>query len=137
VSTPDRETSVEVVERTGDRRACRLVFGDAPPWRVALHGFAPDPLVATAGDLFESLAELRAALERSGARLLCQGACRDVLPSPAARQSGGGRMAYRLRMGEPTRRDDLVDIFAPADPACLGSVAEQRAYARAWLASLG
>jgi hypothetical protein len=127
---------VDALTSAGARVRCTLAFTTEPPWRLELRGLGEQPRVAAAPDLFESLAELRSTLEPSGTRLLCEGACRDVLPSPMSRQSGGGRFAYRVRLGEPARREALVDIFAPAEPERVSPVGEQRDFARLWLASL-
>lgn len=52
------------------------------------------------------------------------GAQADVWPSGMARDQGGGLRA--VRVGED-RVGDLVDVFAPADPDTVTTVAAQRA----------
>jgi len=59
--------------------------------------------------------------------LVCvQGARPDVHPSGMSSQMSGGRFAYRLHPGRRSTRDDLVDIFDPADCADVATVSGQR-----------
>jgi hypothetical protein len=48
----------------------------------------------------------------------------------------GGRKTFIIRMGSPARIETLVDIFAYAEPAVVGTVEQQRAYWRKWFDSL-
>ncbi|UVS82397.1 hypothetical protein Actkin_06166 [Actinokineospora sp. UTMC 2448] len=77
-----------------------------------------------AGNWFTCLRKLRAALEADGYLLCCQGARPDVHPSAEQLQADLGRTAYRLVPGEP--RTDVVDVFASAEPAEVGTVEDQR-----------
>jgi hypothetical protein len=42
-------------------------------------------------------------------------------------QMNGGRFAYKLHRNAPLSEDDIVDIFAPADPSEVMSVSGQTA----------
>lgn len=119
----------------GDGQAVPLAaeIGDVPPWtiRVTLPGDAA-PRSFAGPDLFESLAMLRREAEARGDLVLCAGARRDVYPSRMARDMGGGRVAYVLRAGQPAAREDLIDIFAPAEASAVVGVDEQRRSFDTW-----
>jgi hypothetical protein len=140
----------------GREVALRVEVATQPPWRSRLLAEArgaPDaagalarllPLDAEGDDLAEALARARQALEPLGVRLLCQGARRDVHPSPMARQAGG-RLTYVIAPGRPARREDLVDVLGPLAPAERtlartlaeqAEQAEQTEQARRWLESI-
>lgn len=93
-------------------------------------------VTSEAGDLFEALARLRRKLEPLGYRLLLNGARRNAWASGMARDMGGGRRAYLLTMGRPSRMEDLVDIFEPAPEAEVGTVEEQETFMRLWVESI-
>ncbi|KTT28881.1 hypothetical protein [Pseudomonas rhizoryzae] len=44
----------------------------------------------------------------------CKGAQLNVHPSSMSSQMSNGLAAYELQLGKPARRDDIVNIFAPA-----------------------
>jgi hypothetical protein len=92
-------------------------------------------LRAEASDLFECLVKIRSDLERDGAKVLCNGARLDAYPSRMAREMGGGRKIYLMRMGEKARPEDLVNTFDEAPIEKIGSVADQRDYFLRWLQS--
>jgi hypothetical protein len=54
-----------------------------------------------------------------------------------ARDMGDGLKAYKMRMGEPARREDIVSIFADGADVEPASVAAQREFWEAWLESFG
>ena len=68
-------------------------------------------LEANASDFFAALCQIRKELEKLNLIPLCYGASLNVYPSGMSRDMGGGLVAYRLRMGQPARREDLVRIF--------------------------
>ena len=88
-------------------------------------------------DLFECLLRLRAELEPLGYRTLVDGARRNAWPSGMARDMAGGRKAYLPVLGQHGHREDMVDIFGPADEADTALVHEQRAFSERWLAEVG
>ena len=77
-------------------------------------------------DLFECLKGARLALEKEGLLICCQGSRPTVFPSGMGRQMSNGRLAYPLRRTPPLTDADLVDIFAPAQLAEVGTVESQR-----------
>ncbi len=106
-----------------------LTIAAEPPWtlRLAVNG---REFSAQESDLFECLVTVRRQLERDGSRICCLGARPDVFPSGMGRQMGGGRRAYRHHPGRRPTRDDLVDIFDPADCEDVVMVQEQEARMR-------
>jgi len=119
-----------------ERRLLTLADGDGqyaveatiatePPWSIRLDFGEGKVAQVEAPDLFAALETIRLQLEPSGVLICCQGARADVYPSGMARQMGGGRRAYRLRAGKRSTRDDLVDIFDPAEPDEVVTVQEQ------------
>ncbi len=113
VSGPDGERAIEARIAT------------EPPWSLSLDLGEGQVVKAEAADLFAALEAIRQQLERSGLRVCCQGAQADVFPSGMARQMAGGRRAYRLRSGRRPTREDLVDIFDPAECGDVVTVEKQ------------
>lgn len=105
-----------------------------PPWTLTFSGLGMLNQTFSGTDLFDALVALRRRLEAIGCRLLCAGARRDVYPSGMARAMGGARKAYIFELGRSAR--DLVDIFAEAKPAQVGTVDEQEQFRQKWAASL-
>jgi hypothetical protein len=135
---PADATTITITARTSDGRAmaCTVTFS---PDRQAGRGYAMELRSVELGayhareaDLFECLRTIRRELEPTGVRLCCNGARVDVWPSGMARDMGGGRHAYILRMGRQAQRSDLVSIFDPAPVEAVGDVDDQEAYARRW-----
>lgn len=83
-------------------------------------------------DLFAALTSLRSSLESDQRRIACNGSRPDVYPSGMALEMSRGRKAYILRIGVRPNREELVDIFEPADPSQLGSVDDQQAFVNRW-----
>jgi len=119
----------------GTFRLCRLVASETPPWRFIAEVEGIGHFETESRDLFDALAACRLWLAGHGAVLLVAGAARDVYPSGMMRENGG-RMAYRIRHGRRAERADVVDIFAPADPGVIATVAEQKENFEAWIRSL-
>jgi hypothetical protein len=84
-------------------------------------------------DLFEALVSARRELEARDVLVGCNGARRDVFPSPMLRQAVRGRRAYVLTLPRTTARPPTVDVFAAApDLTFLATVDEQRAWFDRW-----
>ncbi len=49
---------------------------------------------------------------------------------------GGGRLAYVIKVGEQTNRNEMVDIFDYAPIEMLGSVRDQVDFRTKWIDSL-
>jgi hypothetical protein len=88
-------------------------------------------------DLFDALVRLREQLAGSGWQIAVQGSRKDTFPTGMVRDMIAARRVYVLAHGRQARREDLVDIFAPADPATIASPDEQEHNYRAWRASTG
>lgn len=93
-------------------------------WVVEIASVAFETLEARENDAFEALCVIRERLEPLGWRVGVAGAQVNVWPSGMARDQGGGLSAYRItaRGGE-----DVVDTFAPVDPATVTTLADQKA----------
>ena len=93
-------------------------------WVVEIASAAFETLEARENDAFEALCVIRERLEPLGWRVGVAGAQVNVWPSGMARDQGGGLSAYRItaRGGE-----DVVDTFAPVDPATVTTLADQKA----------
>ena len=83
-------------------------------------------------DLFDALQQLRLRLEPLGWFPLCNGSRTDCYPSGMARDMGGARAVYELKMGK-AGRFPLVGLFEPAPPDKVGTVSDQDAFFRKWL----
>jgi hypothetical protein len=115
---------------------CIIMLSDGPPWKLFFSGVELGVQEFVCEDIFESLRALREELEKIDAKALCAGARPEVFPSGMAREMSGGRKAYITRLGFPSLRTDLVDIFDYADPGKVGSVAQQNAFHKQWIDSL-
>lgn len=124
---------VRGTDRVGD---CRIEHAQAPPWWIVATLEGGREIRAEASDLPSALAQVRLELLDEGLDLACQGSRRDVRASPMMIESTGGRRAYRIRMGVPARREDVVGLFDETSVGELASVEEQARYHRAWLESL-
>jgi hypothetical protein len=109
---------------------------DQEPCTLKLQ-YGDHELVATEADYFEALCTIRKELETNGLRPHCCGASRNVFPSGMSRDMGAGIRAYQMRMGSPTKMEDLVFIFDSGVDVEAVSVAEQEAYHKQWIKSLG
>lgn len=92
--------------------------------------------VGSGDDLFDAFCEVRSKLQSIGLIPFCYGASLDVYPSRMSREMAGGGRAYRLTLGKPASRDDLVDIFDSGPDVMPASVENQREFFNDWLASL-
>ena len=138
---------VDVHTQLLGERLDRLVTADAvgESAEAADHGLlrgstkivvAGQALRAEAGDLFDCLVRIRMDLEKNGAKILCNGARLDAYPSRMARDMGGGRKVYLMRMGEVARPEDLVGTFDEAPIEKIGSVDDQRKFYLSWIESV-
>ncbi len=116
--------------------SCEINFSDAEPHRISAKIAGLFEHEGPCEDVFEGLCDIRRKLSPMGIKLLCAGARRDVYPSGMARQMSGGVVAYRLKMGSPAQRPDVVRIFDAAEADEVGTVEEQADYFRRWSASL-
>ncbi|WP_405934809.1 hypothetical protein OG495_23780 [Streptomyces longwoodensis] len=78
----------------------------------------------TASNLFKCLLSARAELEAEQLLLCCQGARPDVFPSGMQQQMENGR--YAAVLSGSVGEEEVVDIFASAEPSQVTSVEAQR-----------
>lgn len=90
----------------------------------------------TGENFFEALQNLRKKLENLEVLLICNGAARNVFPSPMMRGMGNGRLAYHLKLGVQAGKSDIVDIFDKSIDIVPASVDEQEEFYKSWLKSL-
>ena len=121
---------------TGDLTS-RGPEGSPAKCRIEFESQERKVLVRENDDFFECLIDLRRIVDEEGGKVLCQGARRDVFPSPMQRRTSGGLTAYAQRLGEKAFERDTVKIFDKANADLIGTVEEQRAYHEEWLISLG
>jgi hypothetical protein len=93
-------------------------------------------LAQIAKDFFEALCLIRLQLEAENIIILCNGSRYDAYPSGMSRQMSNGLALYIHKLGEPSKRQDLVNIFDRADMELISSVSEQKDFYYKWLASL-
>jgi hypothetical protein len=86
-------------------------------------------------DFFEAFCRVRERLESDGLIPLCYGASKNVFPSGMLRDMANGLRAYRLIMGQCTRRGDGVSIFDIGPDVEPVSVQDQAEFYRQWLES--
>ena len=119
----------------GDERApVKLKWSDAPPWVLSAKG-PFGRVVERHHDLFSALTALRRVLEADGWLLQVNAARADAWPSQMTLEAGG-RKVYLLRIGQPVRREDLVDAFAPVEGGRAATVEEQQAFHDRWVEAL-
>lgn len=96
--------------------------------------YAENSISHVSKDYFTSLCEIRKELERQNVSIICNGASKDVYPSPMMRDMGDGDQAYRLKIGVPARMTDVVNIFeVDRDNFIPSTVLEQEAFYKEWL----
>jgi hypothetical protein len=108
----------------------------SPPWVIEFAAQDIPKLVFENKDLFECLIDLRKELAKFNCRPLCNGARLNIYPSSMSREMGGGRVACVLQIGEQAKREDMMDIFAYAEPHLIVLVDEQQEFYHNWNRSL-
>jgi hypothetical protein len=125
------EVSIQMED--GKLEKCLLTISDSEPWKISLQGAGYDEYAVEAKDLFDGLILLRNELEKSGKKILCNGARKNVWPSGMSRSMGGGRKAYLMEIG--CRARELVNIFDYAPPELIVSTKEQEEFSTHWFSS--
>ena len=92
---------------------------------------------AESGEDFEALKQLRLDLEKTDALLYCFGASENVYPSGMQKSMGPAVLAYKMRIGFPALRQDIVNIFEADETVVPSTVEQQERFRRRWIASLG
>jgi hypothetical protein len=118
----DDESALLLAEQAGNRCNLKCIYRGKEAY-------------ATADDFFEALSIIRLHLEAEGLLLFCYGASLNVYPSGMARSMASGKFAYKMRVGKHATKTDLVSIYAEGPDVIPASVANQREYFHAWVAS--
>ncbi|MBS7531566.1 hypothetical protein IC619_013845 [Hazenella sp. IB182353] len=84
---------------------------------------------------FQALAGIRKKLEENRIQILCNGAALNVYSSPMHLSMGSGCLAYKIRIGEQAKTEDLVDIFDYDENLNLVGVEEQARFYDNWVKS--
>ena len=96
--------------------------------------YAENSVNQVAEDYFTALCRIREELEKQGVSVICNGASKDVYPSPMMRDMGDGDQAYRLKVGVPAKMTDVVNIFeVDKDNFIPSTVLEQEEFYQEWL----
>lgn len=93
-------------------------------------------IICKGENFFFTLQDLRRHLERQKLQIICNGAARNVHPSPMQLSMGSGRKAYKLYMKHQAKNIDVVDIFDCDETLEFVSIEEQSRYYIEWLKSL-
>lgn len=84
-------------------------------------------------DYFTSLQEIRKELEKEELQILCNGAAKNVYPSPMQYSMGNCLKAYKLYIGKSALREDIVNIFEYDERLEFVSVEKQFEYHEEWI----
>lgn len=87
-------------------------------------------------NFFIALQALRKELESKNIQIICNGAAKNIYPSPMQMSMGSGRKAYKLSMGQQAKNSDVVDIFDCDEELYFVNLDEQSKYYSEWLRSV-
>lgn len=87
-------------------------------------------------NFFLALQSLRQHLEDKHIQVMCNGAALNVYPSTMQLTMGTGRLAYKVKFGEPAKLKDVVDIFEFDNSLRFVKIEEQLSYHIRWSNSL-
>ncbi|MGJ4942846.1 hypothetical protein ACQR1W_19880 [Bradyrhizobium sp. HKCCYLS1011] len=105
-------------------------------YRITLEQGAEIKIAESQVDFFDALIKLRLDLEKTGTLLCCFGASENVYPSGMQRSMGPAVLAYKMRLGSPTSRQDIVNIFESDETVVPATVEQQEGFHRRWGDSL-
>ncbi|MEU1202691.1 hypothetical protein ABZ446_41650 [Streptomyces sp. NPDC005813] len=120
------EIPLRTVDAAGIVRHVTMCLSDASTALIALLD-ANSSVEFSGVDYLDCLTQARRHLEREGRLLCCQGARPNVHPSGQLRQFTNGRHAYDRHSEPGSEGFETVDIFAPASPADVVNLDDQRA----------
>jgi len=95
--------------------------------------FKGKKIVKSSEDFFSAMQAIRTDLELKGIFMQCNGAAKNVYPSPMQRT---GRTAYVLELCCPAKLSNVVDIFETREGLDFVTVEEQDIFYKEWLSSL-
>ena len=136
MKTQRRQVRLDISTVNCDKDVCVLEYAPGSPVEMSASCTVLGTISVTADDLFEALNLIRLEAEKHGYFILCNGARTDAYPSRMSRQMGEGGKLYLFEIGKPAQRENLVNIFEPAELQQVGTVAAQRMAYDAWLRSL-
>ena len=87
-------------------------------------------------DYFEALFQIRLRLELDGLLPFCYGASGRIYPEGTVIEMSRGLIACKIKMGQPPKETDLVNIFADGHDVVPAFPRLQQECWDAWLASL-
>jgi hypothetical protein len=105
-------------------------------YRISLEQGTEAKAVESGEDFFEALKQLRLDLEKTDALLYCFGASENVYPSGMQKSMGPAILAYKMRIGSPTSRQDIVNIFEADETVVPSTVEQQERFRERWIDSL-
>ena len=134
--------SITIVLADGSRELAKMtadevLVGGKEKYRILLDRGAEERIAESEVDFFEALKQLRLDLEKTGALLCCFGGTENVYPSGMQRSMGPAVLAYKMRIGSPALRQDIVSIFEADETVVPSTVEQQERFHRRWIASLG
>jgi len=132
-----RQVRLDMSTVNGDKEVCVLQYSSINPIEMSISCAVLGTITVNADDLFEALSLIRLEAEKHGYFILCNGARTDAYPSRMSRQMGEGGKLYLFRMGAQAQREDLVNMFEPAELQHVGTVMQQQVAYEDWLRSLG
>jgi hypothetical protein len=131
------QAHVEICSPDGSRETCLLEYASGNQVEMTASCALLGTINVTSSDLFEALNQIRLATEEHGYFMLCNGARKDAYPSRMSRQMGKSGKVYLFKNGLQARKEDLVDLLAPAALDQVTTVSQQRKNYEEWLNSLG
>jgi hypothetical protein len=133
--------SIMIVTVDGSRSPARItadeiIEGNQEIYRISLEQGTDVATVESGHDFFEALKLLRQHLEKTGTLICCFGASENVYPSGMQRSMGPAVLAYKTKLGSPTSRGDIVNIFEADETIIPATVDQQEAFHQRWINSL-
>jgi len=92
-----------------------------------------EAIMVSGENFFNCLIKIRKYLEKENLYIGCQGSVKNGYPSPMSFDMSLGTIAYTLQLGEPAKRNSLVNIFDPVPIASVGTVEEQNKFYAEWM----
>lgn len=134
------ESTVKLVFDGNNMFEGKLVLYEEAPddnTQVLIEIYFNDQKVSKMDDnFFQALQNLREDLENKNIQIMCNGAAKNVYPSPMQMSMGSGRTAYLLKLSQQAKNADIVDIFGCMDTLIFVTVKEQESFYRDWIKSI-
>lgn len=136
-TTVDAKVRVEreVLTSSGERQPISLAYARCTPWPLDVRFADGSSRHFREWTLWHNVLKLREELESVGSRLLCVASLPNVVVSGMLLDMLGGQIVYRVHMGQIARSEDQIEVFQPAAPGDVGTVADQNYFKAQWLGS--